>query len=176
MTSMASTSLDRREVVRGRRPRGVLAGVRLWLARAGVWLLRPGLELMLDRHRLWEHLVVGPLDQLDIHPTAVIGNAILNTSSGRITIGPQAFFGHNVLVLAGTHDPSLRGERRFADLPENGRDVVIQDGAWIASGAIIIGPCVIGRNSVVAAGAVVNADVSPDTMVAGAPARFVRHL
>ena len=150
--------------------------MRLWIARAGVWLLRPGLELMLDRVRLWDHLVIGPRDRIDIHPTAVISNAILNSSSGRITIEKNAFFGQNVQILAGTHDVSLRGSSRFRDLPEEGHDVLIAEGAWIASGAIVVGPCAVGRHSVVAAGAVVIHDVEPETMVAGAPARFIRNV
>jgi acetyltransferase-like isoleucine patch superfamily enzyme len=147
---------------------------RLWVARAGVWLLRPALELMIDRMRLWDHLVVGPRDRIHIDPSATISNAILNSSSGSITIGPNAFFGQHVQILAGTHDATLRGSERFDALPAGGHDVVIEEGAWIASGAIVIGPCVIGRDAVVAAGAVVTADVPAGTMVAGVPARVVR--
>jgi acetyltransferase-like isoleucine patch superfamily enzyme len=160
----------------GRRGAWMWGVVRLWVARAGVWLLRPGLEMMIDRLRLWNHLVIGPRDRLFIHPTVVIGNAILNTSSGLIRIERDAFFGQNVLILAGTHDASLRGEERFLELPPDGHDILIEEGAWIASGAIIIGPCVVGRHAVIAAGAVVTGDVEAETMVAGIPARFIRRV
>ncbi|MFT4034161.1 MAG: hypothetical protein QM679_01140 [Patulibacter sp.] len=49
-------------------------------------------------------------------------------------------------------------------------------GAWVAAGAIVLGPCVIGENAVVAAGAVVTGDVAPYTVVAGVPAKPVRRL
>jgi len=150
--------------------------MRLWLARGGVWLLRPSLELMIDRHRLWHRLIIGPPERIHIHPTAVISNATLNSSSGSITIERGAFFGQSVLILAGTHDPSLRGEARFTHLPSEGRDILIEEGAWVASGAIIIGPCVVGRHAVVAAGSVVTRDVEPETMVAGVPASFIRRV
>ncbi|MEY2443252.1 MAG: hypothetical protein QOJ46_2678, partial [bacterium] len=50
------------------------------------------------------------------------------------------------------------------------------EGAWIGSGAIVLGPCRIGAHAVVAAGAVVTEDVAPETLVAGVPARTVRSL
>ena len=131
---------------------------------------------MIQRIRLWEHLVVGPSERIAVHPTATIGNAILNTSSGRITVERDAFFGQNVLILAGTHDTRLRGQARFTELPSEGHDVTIEQGAWVASAAVVIGPCVIGRDAVVAAGSVVVDDVKAGTLVAGVPARFIREV
>jgi acetyltransferase-like isoleucine patch superfamily enzyme len=145
-------------------------------ARAGVRFLKPALEDMIDRHRLWVPLVIGPRSRIQVDPTASVGGAILNSSSGSISIGPHAFFGQHVIVAAGTHDTALRGEQRFVNLPAEGHDIVIGAGAWVASGAIIIGPCVIGEHAVVGAGAVVTRDVAPHTLVAGVPARFVRHV
>ena len=152
------------------------SATRLLIARLGVWVLRPGLELMIDRMRLWDHLVIGPRERIAIDPTATISNAILNSSSGSIRVEENAFFGQNVLILAGTHDTELRGYERFASLPRDGHDVVIEAGAWVASGAIVIGPCVIGSHAVVAAGSVVIHDVAPETLVAGIPARFIREV
>jgi acetyltransferase-like isoleucine patch superfamily enzyme len=54
--------------------------------------------------------------------------------------------------------------------------IVIEDHAWIASGAIVGAGVRIGRGAVVAAGAVVLGDVPPAVLVAGAPARVVREL
>jgi acetyltransferase-like isoleucine patch superfamily enzyme len=150
--------------------------LRNFFARFGVWLLKPALATMIDRHRLWYPLVVGPLDRVDLADNAVVGNAILNVSSGSITVERDAFFGHNVIIAAGTHTPELLGNDRFRKLPAAGYDVRICEGAWIASGAIIIGPCAVGRHAVVAAGSVVTEDVEPYTVVAGVPARVVRRL
>ena len=47
---------------------------------------------------------------------------------------------------------------------------MIGAGAWIASGAIIIGPSTIGEHAVVSAGSVVKGDVEPYFIVAGNPA------
>ena len=54
--------------------------------------------------------------------------------------------------------------------------VSIHEGAWICIGATILPGTTIGRNAVVAAGAVVTKDVEPATLVAGVPARIVKRL
>jgi acetyltransferase-like isoleucine patch superfamily enzyme len=146
------------------------------IARVGVWLLRPALETMIDRHRLWVPLVVGSRERLTIATSAVVGDATLNVMSGTITIEEHVFFGQHVMIAAGTHDHKLFGRGRFEAVPENGYDVVIREGAWVASGSIVIGPCEIGEHAVIAAGSVVRDDVAPYTMVAGVPARVVRFL
>jgi serine acetyltransferase len=45
------------------------------------------------------------------------------------------------------------------------RDIIIESGAWIASRAIIIGPCRIGRNAVIGSGCIVDFDVPADTLL-----------
>lgn len=50
---------------------------------------------------------------------------------------------------------------------------MIERGAWIATNATVVGPCVIGEHAVVAAGAVVTHDVAPYEIVAGNPARVI---
>jgi acetyltransferase-like isoleucine patch superfamily enzyme len=47
---------------------------------------------------------------------------------------------------------------------------------WIGAGALILKGVTIGPRSVVAARSVVTTDVPPDVVVAGNPARIVRHL
>ena len=54
--------------------------------------------------------------------------------------------------------------------------IVVEDGAWIGGGAIILDGVRIGRNAVVGAGAVVTKDVPAYTIVAGNPARVMRDL
>jgi hypothetical protein len=136
----------------------------------------PELERALRERSLTEPLVFGPPERVQLAGSAIVNDALLNTVSGSITVGEQAFFGHRVSVLTGTHDVTLRGEERQRAFPDEGRDIVIEEGAWIGSGAIVLGPCRIGAHAVVAAGAVVTGDVASETVVAGVPARVVRSL
>jgi acetyltransferase-like isoleucine patch superfamily enzyme len=52
---------------------------------------------------------------------------------------------------------------------------ICQD-AWIGTNAIILKGVTIGERSIVAAGAVVTADVPPDCVAAGVPAKVVKRL
>lgn len=128
------------------------------------------------RRGLDEHVVFGDPSRLSIHPTAVVNDALFNTESGAIVVGEHAFFGFRVLVLTGTHDISMQGDARQRAVPTQGRDITIETGAWVASGAIVLGPCTIGESAVVAAGAVVTADVPAHTLVAGVPARVIQKI
>jgi acetyltransferase-like isoleucine patch superfamily enzyme len=134
---------------------------------------RNGLARVLGR-LLNHYRVFGPAGRVSIARTAVLNDAILNTVSGRITIGEHAFFGHSVRVLTGTHDVTARMEARGKAIPPSGRDVTIGEGVWVSSGALLLGPLTVGPHAVVAAGAVVVDDVPAFGLVAGVPARLVR--
>jgi acetyltransferase-like isoleucine patch superfamily enzyme len=119
-------------------------------------------------------LVFGDDSRLHIHPTAKVNNAVINLSSGTVTVGAYSFFGHNVSVLTGTHDVETFGAERQDAIPASGHDVVIGAGVWVASNAIVVGPCTIGDHAVVAVGSLVLDDIDPYTIVAGSPAKVVR--
>jgi acetyltransferase-like isoleucine patch superfamily enzyme len=91
-------------------------------------------------------------------------------------VGEYAFFGHNVSVLTGTHDITTFGRERQLTIPRSGRDIVIEEGAWVASNAMVLGPCRIGANAVVGGGSLVIGDVAPYMIVAGSPAKVLRTI
>jgi len=97
------------------------------------------------------------------------------TAHDSIEIGEHVFFGQGVLVTDASHgyqDPERPiGEQFGRHLP-----VVIGAGSWIGHGAVILPGTRIGRNVVVAAGAVVRGEVEDHAVVAGNPARVVRRL
>ena len=66
---------------------------------------------------LFRPLIYGDPARLHIHPTAVVNNTLFNLSSGEITVGEYAFFGHNVSVLTGTHDWTKFGAERQIAVP-----------------------------------------------------------
>jgi acetyltransferase-like isoleucine patch superfamily enzyme len=61
-------------------------------------------------------------------------------------------------------------------LEDANRDIVTGDGVWVASGVIIIGPCRIGKNSVIGSGSVVVRDIPPMTFAAGNPAKIFKNI
>ena len=138
-----------------------------------------------ERHRyaygdsedpLYRYQVHGKLERLHIDQTAIVNNALFNVSGGEITIGEYAFFGHEVAVLTGTHDITKFGRERQTAFLRSGRDVVIEEGVWVASHSMVLGPVRIGKHAVVAAGALVLDDVAPYTVVAGRPAKVIKKI
>jgi acetyltransferase-like isoleucine patch superfamily enzyme len=124
---------------------------------------------------LHRHQVFGAADRLKLHPTVIVNNALFNTVSGNITVEEGVFFGHSVSVFTGSHDADATGEQR-RQWPTSGNDIIIRRGAWIASNATILGPCVIGEDAVVAACALVTTDVPPRSIVGGVPAKVIREI
>jgi len=121
-------------------------------------------------------LVWGDSSRVKIADTAVVHSTLLNTVSGTIEVQDYAMIGGNVTLMTGSHDISKTGSARAWQFPLEGRDIVVEEGAWIAAHAIVLGPARIGRDAVVAAGAVVRGDVPSGAIVAGIPARVIGHI
>ncbi len=54
--------------------------------------------------------------------------------------------------------------------------IIIEDDAWIGTGAIIMPDVTVGQGAIVGAGAVVTKDIPPFTVVVGIPARPVKRI
>ena len=120
--------------------------------------------------------VFGPRERLLIHPTVDVQSAFFNTISGTISVERFVMFGHHVKLLTGTHDITKTGPDRIRSYPTSGRDIVVEEGAWLASECIVLGSVRIGRNAVIAAGSVVTRSVPPNEIWGGNPARRLRAL
>ena len=112
---------------------------------------------------------------LIIGDRCVIGARSTITAHERIEIGDAVFFGQGVFVTDASHgyqDPDVPiGEQWGPHQP-----VSIGAGTWVGHGAVILPGAQIGRNVVVAAGAVVRGTVEDHAVIAGSPARVVRRL
>ena len=90
---------------------------------------------------------------------------------GGIFIGDNVLVGHNVVMATLDHDldPAKRSLLHCAPI-NIGNDV------WIGANATITKGVTIGDGSVIAAGAVVNRDVPPRTIVGGIPAKIIKTI
>jgi UDP-2-acetamido-3-amino-2,3-dideoxy-glucuronate N-acetyltransferase len=89
-----------------------------------------------------------------------------------VRIGDGVFVGHGVMFTNDKTPRVLTPE----GVPQTEDDwtlepVVVEDGAAIGSGAVVVGPVRIGAAALVGAGAVVTRDVPAGAVVAGIPAR-----
>ena len=101
------------------------------------------------------------------------------TSVRGITIGNNLLTGTNVLITDNAHGAS---ERRWLDVHPESRplyskgEVAIGDNVWLGNNVCILPGTVIGNGVIVGANSVVTGVVPDYVVVAGSPARIVKHL
>ena len=94
-----------------------------------------------------------------------------------VTIEDNVFIGHGVMFINDLYPRATTatgGLQTEADWHVD--RTVVKKGASIGSGATILANTCIGENAIVGAGAVVTKDVPANTIVAGNPAKFLRHI
>lgn len=91
-----------------------------------------------------------------------------------VTIGDGAFVGHGVIFI-NDNDPraTAEGGRLKTANDWELRRTIVEPGASLGSGAVILGGLRIGAGAMVGAGAVVTRDVPSGSTVAGNPARLI---
>ena len=99
-----------------------------------------------------------------------INKGVTILSPGRVVIEDNVLIAPDVKIVTVDHDLYDRH-----NLYHFGQ-VTIKENAWICIGAIICPGVTIGRNAVVAAGAVVTKDVPDNMVVGGNPARIIKEL
>lgn len=88
---------------------------------------------------------------------------------GTIIIGNNVSISHEVKIITGSHDMDS-GQFEAIYKP-----IIIDDYVWLGAGCTILQGVHIGKGAVVCAGAVVTNDVNPYEVVAGIPARMIKH-
>ena len=138
------------------------------------------------KYALETHLVVGNAGKTSVGERVALANAILNVSSGSITLGRRTILSHGVMIITGRHDfidgkrasfPEERDDGSWGggeiEVPASGFDITLGEGVWVGVGAIILGGVNVGSHSIVAAGAVVTKSFPEHSVVAGIPARRI---
>jgi len=102
----------------------------------------------------------------------IIGEGNIIRGPGGVKIGDHVLTAPGVQILSSNHlygDP----ERPIMEQGVSAEGIVIEDGAWIGAGVIVLDGVRIGRNSVIGAGSVVTRDVPDYGLAIGAPAEIV---
>jgi acetyltransferase-like isoleucine patch superfamily enzyme len=94
-------------------------------------------------------------------------------AGGRITIGSNVMMGQHVAFHAETHNH----ERTDIPIRTQGvtrKPIVVEDDCWIGANVTFLGGAHVARGSIVGAGAVVNKQYPPFSIIAGVPAVVIR--
>ena len=110
---------------------------------------------------------------VEIQKAVKIGNNVTISSHSFIcslvTIEDDVFVGHGVVTINDIYPPS----KKRTGSEKEWKKTLIKKGAIIGSNATLF-PVVIGKNSVIGAGAVVTKDVPDNCVVVGNPARIIK--
>ncbi len=119
--------------------------------------------LRMAGYRIGEQVYIGEdliiVDELDDRGMVRIGNRVAIAERVTLVISSNANFSKIRPFMKDTH----------------GR-IVIEDDAWLGTGAIILPDVRIGTGAVVGAGSVVTKDVPDLTVVGGVPAKAIRKI
>ena len=108
--------------------------------------------------------------RMKIGKNIIINKGTTILSPGIVEIEDNVLIAPEVKITTVNHDLSDRHNLFHF------KKVTLRENAWICMGAIICPGVTIGRNAVVAAGAVVTKDVPDNTVVGGNPARVIKTI
>ena len=110
---------------------------------------------------------------IEIHPKAKIGKNLFIDHGMGVVIGETSEINDNVTIyhnvtLGGTSPSINTNEQR-----DSKRHPTLEENVVVGSGAQILGPVVVGKNSLIGANAVVTKDVPEKSIMAGNPAKKI---
>ena len=110
------------------------------------------------------------LTGIEIHPRAKIGKNLFIDHGMGVVIGETSEIGNNVTIY---HNVTLGGiapSINTNDQRNTKRHPTLEDNVVVGSGAQILGPIIIGKNSLIGANAVVTKNVIEKSIMVGIPA------
>lgn len=109
---------------------------------------------------------------LEIGDFTFIGRGVEFDTMERISIGSHSQIAPRCFIT--DHNHGTAADFRIDQQPSAASPVVIGSDVWLGAGTVVLPGVTIGDGSVVGANSVVTRDVEAMSVVAGAPARFLR--
>jgi len=148
---------------------------------------------LIDEHVCFDIKSVAASIRLGVRNQIAQGVRFETGYEGHVTLGDDCFIGaytilngfggidigNNALIAGHCHIVSGDHEYRDLSRPMNqqgitGKGIVIEDDVWLGAGVKVLDGVRIGQGSIVSAGAVVNRDVAPYSIVGGIPAKLIK--
>lgn len=138
--------------------------------------LRGGSIRLADHVQLRDFCELKSAGELTLGSRVVCGRSASLHCVERVALGPRVGIGGCVTITDSDHAAD-GSDTWFLDQPLHVAPVVLEDNAWVGSNAVVLRGSRLGRNAVVAAGAVlVGLGVEPGWLAGGVPARPLRSL
>jgi serine O-acetyltransferase len=134
----------------------------IWFHRVSHWFWTRELWFLARLTSHWGRFLTG----IEIHPGATIGKGFFIDHGMGVVIGETAEIGENVTLYHGVTLGGVSWEKVK-------RHPTLQDNVVIGSGAKILGPFTVGKDSKVGSNSVVVKEVPPNSTVVGIPGRVV---
>lgn len=141
--------------------------------RADVLCLDDGVSIYAHTRLVLGDVVADPSVGIRVGARTIVNVGAYLSGEGGLQIGQDVLIGPHAKLLSAGHAID-EGDVIIARNRITRARIVVEDGAWIGAGAIILEGVTIGRGAVVAAGALVRQDVPSGMVAAGMPARLVR--
>ena len=113
------------------------------------------------------------LTGIEIHPKAKIGKNLFIDHGMGVVIGETSEIGNNVTIY---HNVTLGGiapSINSNDQRNTKRHPTLENNVVVGSGAQVLGPIIIKKNSLIGANAVVTKDVPENSVMIGIPAKVI---
>ena len=125
-----------------------------------------------DSTFFYENLYIGDHVYIGYHADFI-------ATRSKIIIKDHVIFGPHVSIRGGDHRTDIIG--RYLDsikdlekISDNDKDVIFEGDNWIGMNVTILKGVIIGKGSVIAAGAVVTKSTPPYSIVGGVPAKVLK--
>lgn len=119
--------------------------------------------------------LINGYNTLDIGVGSWIGPNVYIHSAGKITIGDNVGIGPGVKIISSSHEitpypkPIIHSSLQF-------NKITINDGCDIGVNSVILPGTSLGKNVQIGAGAVVRGSFPDNVVIAGVPAKIIRHI
>ncbi len=104
-----------------------------------------------------------------------IGDGTIMDISDDILLGKNVSVGPQCIMYTHDHNYKENSEVPWKGKPVT-KPIIIDDGAWIGAGVIILPGVKIGKGAIIAAGSVLTKEVPPYVIIAGVPGKIVKNL
>src|SRR5215212_11433603 len=140
----------------------------------------PGRVVFGDNIKAWAHAEKNVFITYTPQSRIVVGSGTRLNGAGimaytTITIGPRCILGSTIVFDSDFH-PLDPAHRHDPDAPVSCAPIQVGANVWLGGQSAVLKGVTIGENSVVAFRAVASGDVPPNVVVAGNPARIVKHF